>query len=102
MDTAHIVGRRYSATRCLEDNAWCLCRLCHNITGQHAGLFMELVDRTVGPARYWELYALAQAGIVGQTSLMFWRANLQRLLIRYDELGIADAWPRVPKTWKRP
>lgn len=100
-DTAHIVGRRYSATRCLESNAWCLCRRCHQTTGQHAGLFMELVDKTIGRESYWWLYEQAQRGIVGQTPLMFWRANLQRLLIRYDELGIADDWPKVPKTWRR-
>lgn len=100
-DTAHIIGRSYSATRCLEINAWCLCRRCHRVTGQHAGLFMELVDRTIGRAKYWWLYELAQKGIVGQTSLMFWRDNLQRLLIRYDQLGIADDWPKVPASWRK-
>lgn len=102
-DTAHILGRRYSATRCVEDNAWCLCRRCHNLTGQHAGLFMQLVEKTIKEERYWELYRQAQAGIkaTGKTALMFWRGELQRLLIRYDELGIAEDWPKVPASWRK-
>lgn len=101
-DTAHILGRVYSATRCVEDNAWSLCRGCHRVTGAHAGLFMQLVERTIREERYWELYRQAQAGIkaTGLTPLMFWRGELQRLLIRYDELGIAENWPKVPKTWR--
>jgi hypothetical protein len=99
-DTAHIVGRRYSATRCIEENAWCLCRGCHRLTGEDALDFMTLVDRTIGRERYMELRRMALAGIVGQTSLMFWRDTLARLLTRYDELGIADDWPKVPKTWR--
>ena len=101
-DTAHIVGRRFSATRCAEDNAWCLCRSCHRITGTWADEFMALADGTIGNDRYEALRRQAEAGIVGQTSLMFWRDSLQRLLIRYDELGIADDWPKVPKTWRKP
>lgn len=100
-DTAHIVGRRYSATRCVEDNAWCLCRGCHRLTGEWAHEFMLLVDRTIGAERYSELMTLAQAGIVGQTSLMFWRGTLARLIERYDELGIADDWPKVPASWRK-
>ena len=85
----------------MEDNAWCLCRICHRLTAEWPATFLTLVATTIGMDRYRELGTQAQAGIVGQTSLMFWRDNLQRLLIRYDELGIADDWPKVPKTWRR-
>jgi hypothetical protein len=98
-DTAHIIGRRYSATRCREDNAWALCRRCHRLTGDNPYEFMLLVNRTCGLAHYQHLRVIAEAGIQ-QTSLMFWRGELARLIIRYDELGIADDWPKVPKTWR--
>lgn len=102
-DTAHIVGRRYSATRCLEDNAWCLCRRCHQLTGEWPLQFIALVTKTIGNRRYWELRQRAEGGIagLGLSPLMFWRGELARLLERYDELGIAGEWPRVPKTWRR-
>lgn len=100
-DTAHIVGRRYSATRCLEANAWCLCRGCHRLTGEDALEFMALVDRTIGRPAYMMLRKVALAGIVGQTSLMFWRDTLAYLITRYDELGIAEDWPKVPASWRK-
>lgn len=101
-DCAHIISRRFSATRCHEHNAWPLCRGCHNLTGLHAGLHMQLVAQTIGEERYWELYTRAQAGIagLGLSPTMFWRGELARLLDRYDELGIAGDWRPVPKTWR--
>lgn len=98
-DTAHIVSRRYSMTRCMEDNAWCLCRSCHRITGEWASEFMALVEATIGVSHYQGLRRLAEDGI-SQSSTIFWRGQLARLLDRYDELGIADDWPPVPKTWR--
>jgi hypothetical protein len=86
-DTAHIVRRRYSATRCVEDNAWALCSSCHRATEDDPAQFMLLVDRTIGPDRYGELRLQAHAGIPG-SSHAFWLAEVVRLTARCVELGI--------------
>lgn len=93
-DTAHIIGRRYSATRCLENNAWCLCRACHQVTAEFPHEFMWLVERTIGVDRYMFLYKVAQGGIPGNSKL-FWRAEVERLMARCAELGIDHRW-KVP------
>lgn len=90
-DTAHIVKRRYSATRCVEDNAWALCRSCHQLTEQWPHEFMKLVEATIGLARYEELYRLAQAGIP-TSSKMFWRGEVERLMARCAEAGVDTRW----------
>lgn len=93
-DTAHIVKRRYSATRCLEDNAWALCRSCHQLTEQWPHEFMWLVERTIGVDRYTELRRLAEAGIT-LSSKLFWRDTVERLTARCREMGIDTRW-RTP------
>ena len=93
-DTAHIVRRRYSATRCVEDNAWCLCRSCHQLTDQWPHEFMWLVERTIGVDRYHELYRLANAGLT-QSSRLFWRGEVQRLIARCEEVGVDTRWRSV-------
>jgi len=90
-DTAHIVRRTYSATRCVEDNAWALCRSCHRLTEEWPHEFMFLVERTIGVDRYKELYEKAQAGIPCSSKL-FWHAEVQLLLARCHELGIDVRW----------
>jgi hypothetical protein len=86
-DTAHIIGRRYSATRCLEENAWALCRRCHQITGDQAFEFVRLVRGTVTEDRYWKLHEMALAGIP-TTAKLFWENEVARLEERCRELGI--------------
>lgn len=90
-DTAHIVRRRYSATRCIEDNAWALCRSCHQLTGEWPHEFMWLVERTIGVARFIELKQLANAG-TGMSSKLFWRETRERLEERCRELGLPTTW----------
>jgi hypothetical protein len=90
-DTAHIVRRRYSATRCLEDNAWCLCRPCHRTVDEWANELMWQVERTIGVPRYKELCKLAQSG-TGMTSKLFWKQTRNRLEERCKELGIPTTW----------
>lgn len=94
-DTAHIVPRRYSATRCVEDNAWALCRSCHRITGEWAFEFMRLVTQTIGMPRYEELRRQAQLGIQ-VSSKLFWAGEVERLEARCRQLGI-DTRARIPK-----
>jgi len=90
-DTAHIVRRRYSATRCIEDNAWCACRSCHRTVDNWEGEYMRLVDQTIGRDRYDELCQLAQQG-TQMSSVLFWRGERERLEARCDELGIDKKW----------
>jgi hypothetical protein len=99
-DTAHIIGRRYSATRCVEDNAWCLCRSCHQLTAEFPHEFMWLVERTIGVRRYMQLHDQAQGGIPGSSKL-FWEAEVERLLVRCAELGIDTRW-KVGRELKDP
>jgi hypothetical protein len=89
-DTAHIVGRRFSATRCVEDNAWALCNSCHRLTGDRPHEFMFLVERTIGVDRYKELWDLAQED--RKFGVVFWAAEIERLLARCQELGIDTRW----------
>lgn len=90
-DTAHIVRRRYSATRCVEDNAWCLCRGCHRIVDEWAHELMAQVARTIGAERYVELCLLAQGGLP-LSSKAFWRETVERLTARCKELDIDTRW----------
>ncbi len=93
-DTAHVVRRRYSATRCIEDNAWCLCRTCHQTVDGWPNEFMWLVERTIGVDRYKALCDLAQAG-PSMSSRLFWRDTADRLVERCIELSVDTRW-RVP------
>lgn len=91
-DTAHIVRRRYSATRCVEDNAWCLCRKgCHPTVDEWRHEFMALVERTIGVERYEELCRDAQEGIP-VSSKLWWAAEVERLTDRCRELDIDTRW----------
>lgn len=94
-DTAHIIGRRFSATRCLEENAWALCRRCHQITGEWPTEFINLVHLTCTMDGYVKLRELAEGGIP-TTSKLFWEAEVERLTQRCQELGI-DTRVRIPK-----
>jgi hypothetical protein len=86
-DTAHVIGRVYSATRCIEDNAWCLCRTHHTTVDNWPEEKLRLVVQTIGMPRYEELRALAQAGPPPPKRL-FWPSEVERLMERCQELGI--------------
>jgi hypothetical protein len=59
LDCAHIVVRRYARTRCLQDNAWSLCKPCHRAVDDNPVEFVFLLQRTIGVDRFKELHALA-------------------------------------------
>jgi len=90
-DCAHIVRRRYSATRCDEDNSWCLCRSCHVKVDGDPAEFIDLVDATIGRDKYQELRTKANGGH-GTTSTLFWRGERERLTARCVELGLSAKW----------
>lgn len=60
LQTAHIVSRVYSATRCNFDNAYCLCAKCHYWFGKWPVDFARFVEKM--GTDYDELRALAIAG----------------------------------------
>lgn len=90
-DTAHIVRRMYSATRCVEDNAWALCSSCHRATERWPMEFAELVKATIGVDRYHELREMAYEGLKARgfvSSKLFWAREVARLQARCKELGL--------------
>jgi len=93
--TAHIVRRRYSATRCVEDNAWCLCPSCHHVVDEWPLKHTELVNWTIGMARYDELVKLAQAGPTLSPKL-FWKNEVERLKLICQARGI-DTRRAIPR-----
>jgi hypothetical protein len=93
-DTAHIIGRMYSATRCVEDNAAFLCGTCHHLIDSYPDEKLELVTRLVGEDRYRELRRLSQEGPPLRGN-RWWSQERERLTERCAELGI-DTRRRVP------
>jgi 5-methylcytosine-specific restriction endonuclease McrA len=74
LQCAHIISRRYSNTRVLLENAWCLCASCHFTVDAFADEKMTLVARTIGMAEYHRLRDLAT-----RTTKVDWQAELDRL-----------------------
>lgn len=86
-DTAHNIGRMYSATRCVEDNAWFLDGTCHHLIDSYIDEKTALTTATIGDVRYAELKALSQQGppLKGKR---WWAQERERLTARCVELGI--------------
>lgn len=60
LQCAHIIGRSFSATRCLEDNAYALCASCHWLFTNNAIEWGAFIQRTIGIERFHELWELAR------------------------------------------
>lgn len=86
-DVAHILRRRYNATRCDERNVWFLCRWCHSLVDSSVPVHADLVRSTIGTALFRELLDLAQAGSPMPLSA-WWPAERARLRARLRELGL--------------
>jgi hypothetical protein len=69
LQCAHIITRIHAPTRCLPQNAWCLCAGCHMRLHQYADEHMALVEQTIGMDAYWEMKHLAE------TALHVWRES---------------------------
>jgi hypothetical protein len=92
-ETAHIIRRRYQATRFLEEGAWWLCsgpgtNDCHYLVDHFAGEHEQLVAETIGADALADLTALAQAGPTMPLS-MWHRNETARLRDRCRALGIS-------------
>lgn len=77
LQCAHIVSRRYSATRTDELNAWCLCAGCHMRLTQHPDEHVAFAWKTRGEDGYRALLDKAYAGVKANDS--FWHAEVIRL-----------------------
>jgi hypothetical protein len=77
LQCAHIIPRRYSATRCDPEAAWALCKGCHMRLTEHPDEHMALVEATIGLDRFWELKRTAEAGVKANDA--YWQAWIDRL-----------------------
>lgn len=77
LQCAHIVSRRYTATRTDERNAWCLCFPCHRWLTEHPDQHVAFAIQTLGDAGYRELLDKAYAG--AKSNAAFWLAEVERL-----------------------
>lgn len=93
-DTAHLIGRKWRATRCVEDNAVCACRTHHVLIDQWWDEKQKVVDATIGHDRYYELKRIANEP-PSTTSKLFWAGEAARLKQRCIELGL-DTRKRIP------
>lgn len=86
LQTAHIISRRYSATRTDPRNAWCLCARCHLRLTDHPDEHVVFTLETIGSEVFDELKAKALAGIDG-SSQVYWESevvSLQGLLAEVE------------------
>lgn len=86
-DCAHIIGRRYSATRTDENNAWCLCKGCHMRLTEHPDEHMSFVAETIGMDAFDVLKAKALAGV--KSNEASWRSECERLTALLAEVHAA-------------
>jgi hypothetical protein len=77
LQCAHIVPRRYNATRVDPLASWCLCAGCHMDTTAWASEHMDLVERTIGMDAYWDLRRRAHEGVKANDA--YWRGWIERL-----------------------
>lgn len=60
LQTAHIISRRYSHTRCDLANAFCLCATCHRRFTDYPASFGEFVRESIGQLAYDDLVLKSQ------------------------------------------
>ena len=60
LQCAHIISRRYSATRCDPRNAWCLCATCHHRLTLWPREHSRFITETIGSEVYDDLQRKAE------------------------------------------
>jgi 5-methylcytosine-specific restriction endonuclease McrA len=60
LQCAHIISRRYSATRCDPLNAWCLCSRCHLRLTAWPREHSHFITETIGSEAYDKLQQKAE------------------------------------------
>lgn len=59
LEAAHIIPRRFRATRWRRDNGLCLCHTCHQYFEAGRRFFVRWVKDHIGEDKYRELWFLA-------------------------------------------
>ncbi len=77
LQTAHILSRRYSATRTDTSAAICLCWTCHRFFTDNPVEWTDWLDITIGRAEYLRLKMKAQEP--RKFGKQFWEAEIVRL-----------------------
>ena len=77
LQCAHIIPRRFAATRTDERNAFCLCARDHFRFTEHPDEWLAFIDQTIGREEFDRLKQKALAGV--KTSEGFWRDEIERL-----------------------
>lgn len=83
LQAAHIITRKYSATRTDETNAWCLCARCHRRLTDFPREHSHFITDTIGSEAYEVLRERAET-----VTKMNWTDELARLKERAKELGL--------------
>lgn len=82
---AHIVPRRYAATRVDPLNAWCLCPGCHLRTTEWGTEHTLLIERTIGMLTFEELRLRAEAGVKANDT--YWQGWIDALTLMLREVA---------------
>lgn len=83
LQCAHIISRRYSATRCDLRNAWCLCASCHRRLTDWPREHSHFISDTIGSGIYDELKAKAET-----VTKVDWQEVYDSLKETAKEMGI--------------
>lgn len=83
LQTAHIISRRYSATRTDETNAFCLCAACHRYYTDWPKEFSRFITDKIGTEKYEQLKAKAET-----VTKMAWSDEVERLKLIAKERGV--------------
>lgn len=81
LQTAHVISRRYSATRTDERNAFCLCAACHYHFTDHPVEWARWAVAKMGEETYDALFSLASF-----PTKVDWHAEAARLKERLSTL----------------
>lgn len=74
LQTAHIIPRRYAATRTDEANAFCLCAADHMRFTEHPDEWMHFIAQTIGMEEFHRLKTKALT-----VTKMDWAVECERL-----------------------
>ena len=85
-ECAHIIGRRYTATRCMVENAWCLCSADHRFLTENPHEHVAFAVQTRGEDGYRELQRIAYEGV--GSGKVDWHELRKTLKARALELGV--------------
>lgn len=87
LECAHIIPRRNAATRTDLDNAWGLCRTCHNLVDSDPDEKRQLAAATIGAGVYGLLLSKARHGVKADTT--YWRSEYERLVEHGRTVGLS-------------